>query len=49
MLNKKMTRRDFLKTAWFGVFAVFLLPSLKQLSIFKKSYKEARHYERLAG
>jgi hypothetical protein len=49
MIDRKMTRKDFLKMAGFGVFTVFLLPGLKKLNIFKKSYKEARHYEKLAG
>jgi len=49
MLSKKMTRKEFLKMAGFGVFAVFLLPGLKKINIFKKTYKEARHYEKLAG
>jgi hypothetical protein len=49
MIDRKMTRKDFLKMAGFGVFTVFLLPGLKKLNIFKKSYNEARHYEKLAG
>jgi len=49
MMDRKMTRKEFLRMAGFGVFTVFLLPILKKLSIFKKSYKEARHYEKLAG
>ena len=48
-MDTKMTRKEFLKMAGIGVFAVFLLPGLKKLNIFKKSYKEARHYEKLAG
>ncbi|MDP2981084.1 MAG: hypothetical protein Q8N67_03360, partial [Candidatus Omnitrophota bacterium] len=49
MMDRKMTRKEFLRMAGFGVFTVFLLPSLKKLNISKKSYKEARHYEKLAG
>jgi hypothetical protein len=49
MMDRNMTRKEFLRMAGFGVFTVFLLPSLKKLNIFKKSYKEARHYEKLAG
>ncbi|MCX5692544.1 MAG: hypothetical protein NTX47_02490 [Candidatus Omnitrophica bacterium] len=49
MMDRKMTRREFLRMAGFGVFAVFLLPGLKKLSLFKKSYKEAKYYKKLAG
>ncbi|MFA5388754.1 MAG: hypothetical protein WC312_03245 [Candidatus Omnitrophota bacterium] len=48
-MDKKITRKEFLKMAGFGIFTVFLLPGLKKLSAFKKSYKEARHYKKLAG
>ena len=48
-MDRKITRKEFLKMAGFGVFTVFLLPGLKKINIFKKSYKEARHYEKLAG
>ena len=52
MMDRKMTRREFLRMAGVGVFAVFLLPGLKylkKLSLFKKSYKEAKYYKKLAG
>jgi len=49
MMDKKITRREFLRMAGFGVFTIFILPGLKKLSLFKKSYKEARYYKNLAG
>jgi len=48
-MDKKMTRKEFLRMAGFGVFTVFLLPGLKKLNIFKRSYKEAKYYKKLAG
>ena len=48
-MDRKMTRREFLKIAGFGVFAVLVLPGLKKLKLFKKSYKEAKYYKKLAG
>jgi len=48
-MGRKITRKEFLKMAGLGVFAVFILPGLKKINVFKKSYKEARHYEKLAG
>jgi len=48
-VDKKITRRDFLKLAGFGVFTVLILPGLKRLNLFRKSHKEAKYYEKLAG
>ncbi len=48
-MDKKMTRKEFLKMAGVGAFAIFILPAVKKLNLFKKSYKEARYYEKLAG
>jgi len=49
MLDKKITRRDFLRMAQFGAFAIFILPGVKKLNLFRKSYREARYYKTLAG
>ncbi|MDO8603648.1 MAG: hypothetical protein Q7O04_07365 [Candidatus Omnitrophota bacterium] len=49
MLDKKITRSEFLKIAGFGIFTVFILPGLKKLDLFKKSHKEAKYYKKLAG
>lgn len=49
MLDKKITRNEFLKIAGFGIFAMLVLPGLKKLNLFRKSHKEARYYEKLAG
>ncbi len=49
MLNKKITRREFFKIAGFTAFTVFVLPGLKKLKLFNKSYKEAKYYKKLAG
>jgi len=49
MLNKKITRKEFFKMAGFGVFTVLILPGVKKLNLFRKSYKEAKYYKELAG
>ncbi|MEK7867768.1 MAG: twin-arginine translocation signal domain-containing protein [Candidatus Omnitrophota bacterium] len=48
-MDKKITRRDFLKLAGFGVFTVLILPGLKRLNLAKGAHKEARYYKNLAG
>jgi len=49
MLNKKITRREFFKIAGFAAFTVLVLPGLKKINLFRKSYKEARYYKKLVG
>ena len=49
MLGKKMTRKEFLRMAGFGLFTIFILPGVKKLNLLKKQHKEARYYEKLAG
>jgi len=50
MLGKEITRKEFLKIAGAGVLAVFILPALKKLNLFRKTqYKEAKYYKTLAG
>ncbi|MFH1782619.1 MAG: hypothetical protein ABH848_03280 [Candidatus Omnitrophota bacterium] len=50
MIDKKITRRDFLKTGIFGIMALIVAPVMRMFSIKKKdSYKEAQHYKKLAG
>jgi len=44
-----MTRKEFLKMAGFAVFAIFILPGVKKLNLFRKSHKEAKYYKKLAG
>ena len=50
MLNKKITRAEFLKNSILGIIAILLMPALK---IFNRkanvSNKDARHYKNLAG
>jgi hypothetical protein len=48
-MNRKMTRKEFLKMAGFGVFTVFILPDIKKLNLFNKTHKEAKYYRILAG
>jgi len=48
-VDKKITRRDFLKWAGFGVFTVLILPGIKKLNLFGKAHKEAKYYKKLAG
>jgi len=46
---ERITRKEFLKMTGFGAFAIFILPGLKRLGLFKMVYREARYYENLAG
>ncbi len=49
-MDRKVTRKEFLKMAAIGVAAVFILPALKKMNLFRKTqYKEARYYKKLAG
>ena len=50
MIDKKISRRDFMKAGIFGIIALIIAPAMKILGIKKKdTYKEARHYKKLAG
>ena len=50
MLNKKITRKDFLKAGVLGILTVLALPILKIFSARDNvSHKEARYYKNLAG
>ena len=48
-MDREMTRREFLKMAGVGMFAIFILSGIKKLNLLKKTHKEARYYENLAG
>jgi hypothetical protein len=48
-MGRKMNRKEFLKIAGFSIFAIFVLPGLKKLNLFRKAYKEAKYYKTLAG
>jgi len=49
-MKRNVTRREFLKMAALGAAAVFILPALKKLNLFRKTqYKEAKYYKKLAG
>lgn len=48
-MEKKMIRKEFLRMAGFGIFAVLILPAVKKINLFIKSHKEARYYKKLAG
>ncbi len=48
-MDKKMTRKEFLKMAEFTMFAILILPGLKRLNLAKGAHKEARYYKNLAG
>jgi len=49
MKERRMTRKEFLKIAGFGMFTIFILPSIKKFNLFRRFYKEARYYKKLAG
>jgi hypothetical protein len=49
MMDKNMTRKEFFKIAGLAIFTVLILPGVKKLNSFRKSHKEARYYENLAG
>ncbi|MEK6733289.1 MAG: hypothetical protein AABY55_06640 [Candidatus Omnitrophota bacterium] len=50
MFKDKITRKEFLKMAGFGALAIWILPGIKKLKLFKKTqYKEAKYYKTLAG
>ena len=48
-MDRKMTRKEFLRMTGFGIFTVLILPAVKKLNLFRKSHKEARYYKKLAG
>jgi len=49
-MDRKITRKEFLRMAGLGAFAVFILPGIKKLNLFRKGqYKEAKYYKKLAG
>ena len=50
MLNKKITRKEFLKTGLLGIIAILAMPIFRIFSVRKDvSHKEARYYKNLAG
>ena len=50
MFNKKITRKEFLRTGFLGILAILALPILKMFSARDKvSHKEAKYYKNLAG
>ena len=50
MLEKNITRKEFLKMAGFAAMAGFAVPLIKKMKFFKFSgHKEARYYKKLAG
>ncbi|MBU1147347.1 MAG: hypothetical protein KKD11_03255 [Candidatus Omnitrophica bacterium] len=46
MLNRKITRSEFLKTGVLGILGILFAPLLK---IIPRKHKEARYYKNLAG
>jgi len=48
-MDRKITRKEFLRMAGLGAFAIFILPGVKKLKLLKKPYKEAKYYKTLAG
>jgi hypothetical protein len=49
MVDKKITRREFVKMAGLTVFTVLVLPGLRKINMLKRPYKEAKYYKKLAG
>lgn len=50
MFSKKITRKEFLKTGFIGILAIFTLPLFKLFSFRGNvSRKDARYYKNLAG
>lgn len=49
MAERRITRKEFLKIAGFGIFTIFVLPGMKRLNVFRKAHKEAKYYKKLAG
>lgn len=51
MLQKNISRKEFLKTAGMIMLAGFLMPVLKKVKFFKQELRqrEARYYKELAG
>ena len=51
-MDRKITRKEFLKFAGFGVLTLLILPKFKKFNLFNKrphDYKEAKYYKKLAG
>ncbi|MBU0758807.1 MAG: hypothetical protein KKC66_01480 [Candidatus Omnitrophica bacterium] len=50
MLNKKLTRKEFLKVVFLGLAAIIAMPLLRLFNIKANvSRKDARYYKNLAG
>ena len=50
MFNKKITRKEFLKSGFIGMLAVLTVPIYKILNARRNvSHKEASYYKNLAG
>jgi len=50
MIDKKITRKEFLKIGFFGILSILAMPVLKLFGGGKEvSHKEARYYKDLAG
>ncbi len=50
MLNKKLTRKEFLRTVFLGLAAIIAMPLLRLFNIKANvSRKDARYYKNLAG
>ena len=49
VMDMEMTRKEFLRAAGFVAFAIFILPGIKKLNLFRKLHKEAKYYKKLAG
>jgi len=50
MLNKKITRKEFLKTGFLGIMAMIAMPLLRLFNLKANiSHKDGRYYKNLAG
>jgi len=50
MINKKITRKEFLRIGFFGILSLLAIPVFKLFGKEKEvSHKEARYYKNLAG
>jgi len=50
MLNKKITRKEFLKMGFLGILVIFTLPIFRKFATkHDVSHKDARYYKNLAG
>ena len=48
-MDRKISRKEFLKMAGFTAFTILILPGLKKLKPVKGAHKEAKYYKTLAG